>query len=362
MKIHRKNQRSIMFSYPPVLNTLPAAHQEAIARAFTHMFQGATPHDITVLSGGMSGAHLFKVTVADQAYVLRLVVNPTDTNDPTRHMTCLHIADSLGLAPAVYWTDTPTGMTMMAYVGGQALPPAIRADPRVLSQLGRHLRTLHSGPAFPAAMDTFAFLHERLALLRAYGPLPSILEAFLGRFDAVCATLLPHLIQAPCHNDLNPANILFDGERIWIVDWDTASMNDPFFDLATALFWFTTTAAPEDLVLQAYFQRHPSPWEAAKLELMKQVAQGVFGIIFLGLAAYGGAHGPMVADERPLPRLGAALQALATGHLQLHTPLDAYHFGLVIINEALQAQHHPQFNEALAVLTGTQPFNRNSAF
>jgi thiamine kinase-like enzyme len=35
-----------------------------------------------------------------------------------------------------------------------------------------------------------------------------------------------------CHNDMLPANVLDDGQRVWIVDWEYAGMGHPLFDLA----------------------------------------------------------------------------------------------------------------------------------
>ena len=34
------------------------------------------------------------------------------------------------------------------------------------------------------------------------------------------------------HNDLLPANILRDGERFWLIDWEYGGFNSPLFDLA----------------------------------------------------------------------------------------------------------------------------------
>ena len=34
------------------------------------------------------------------------------------------------------------------------------------------------------------------------------------------------------HNDPNPRNIIFDGARLWLVDWETSFRNDPMVDLA----------------------------------------------------------------------------------------------------------------------------------
>ena len=35
------------------------------------------------------------------------------------------------------------------------------------------------------------------------------------------------------HNDVNPSNPVYDGERVVLFDWETAGPNDPYFDLAT---------------------------------------------------------------------------------------------------------------------------------
>ena len=40
------------------------------------------------------------------------------------------------------------------------------------------------------------------------------------------------------HNDPNPANILFDGERLWLIDWETAYRNDPLVDVATLTMFY----------------------------------------------------------------------------------------------------------------------------
>jgi thiamine kinase-like enzyme len=33
------------------------------------------------------------------------------------------------------------------------------------------------------------------------------------------------------HNDLLPANLIDDGDRLWLVDWEYAGFNSPLFDL-----------------------------------------------------------------------------------------------------------------------------------
>src|SRR5581483_3768020 len=35
-----------------------------------------------------------------------------------------------------------------------------------------------------------------------------------------------------CHNDLLSANLIDDGRRLWLVDWEYAGIGHPLFDLA----------------------------------------------------------------------------------------------------------------------------------
>ena len=57
------------------------------------------------------------------------------------------------------------------------------------------------------------------------------------------------------HNDLLPTNMMDDGKRLWLIDWDYAGFNSPLFDLGNLCS--NAEVAPEDeqKVLEAYFDR-----------------------------------------------------------------------------------------------------------
>jgi aminoglycoside phosphotransferase (APT) family kinase protein len=61
------------------------------------------------------------------------------------------------------------------------------------------------------------------------------------------------------HNDPNPRNLLFDGIRLWLVDWELASRNDHLFDLAIATTEIADTPDLETALLTAAFGRAPMP-------------------------------------------------------------------------------------------------------
>ena len=60
------------------------------------------------------------------------------------------------------------------------------------------------------------------------------------------------------HNDLIPSNILFDGERLWLIDWEYGGFNSPWFDLGGLASHNELSAAQEDWLLEAYFGAPPT--------------------------------------------------------------------------------------------------------
>jgi len=40
-----------------------------------------------------------------------------------------------------------------------------------------------------------------------------------------------------CHNDLVKENCLFDAQQAWLIDWEFAQLNNPWFDLGSIVLW-----------------------------------------------------------------------------------------------------------------------------
>ena len=55
------------------------------------------------------------------------------------------------------------------------------------------------------------------------------------------------------HNDLLAANILDDGKKLWIIDWEYAGFNSPLFDLGGLASNNGLTEDKENFMLEEYF-------------------------------------------------------------------------------------------------------------
>ena len=59
------------------------------------------------------------------------------------------------------------------------------------------------------------------------------------------------------HNDVNSRNVLFDGERLWLIDWELAFRSDPFADLASVANNFAEVPDVAARVLEGWLGRPP---------------------------------------------------------------------------------------------------------
>ena len=61
-----------------------------------------------------------------------------------------------------------------------------------------------------------------------------------------------------CHNDMLAANVIDDGDRLWLLDWEYAGFNGPLFDLANLASNNDFGPATEESLLSEYFAAPPN--------------------------------------------------------------------------------------------------------
>jgi hypothetical protein len=119
------------------------------------------------------------------------------------------------------------------------------------------------------------------------------------------------------HNDLNPRNILFDGVRLWLIDWETAYRNDRFVDLAILTAETVCTPASEQIMLEAWLARSPSPIEKDRMAVMKPIARLYHACLLLAPLVSGSSE---TIETLAAPTHDDFVLAVAQGRLQLGAP------------------------------------------
>jgi thiamine kinase-like enzyme len=143
-------------------------------------------------------------------------------------------AEAAGIAPEVVHAEP--GAIVFRFIEGRTLTPADVRDPAMLERILPLVRRCHleipkhfRGPApifwvFQVIRDYAARLREDRS--RMVRELPRLLAA-AERLEKIVGAIEPVF----GHNDLLAANLIDDGVRLWLVDWEYGGFNSPLFDL-----------------------------------------------------------------------------------------------------------------------------------
>ena len=300
---------------------IPQAKRAAVDRGLIAAFGTEVLDSAAPISGGLSGAGLFRIRVGGIAYVLRIEAPAHAFGDPVRGHACMRTAAEACLAPRVRYADAADGVAIMELIETRSIALDYPGDGGpLITELAQAVRALHATAPFPPLVDYLDGIDMLIGQFRA-APLldPAALEPAFAGFAVLRAayrTRPEDLVSS--HNDLNPNNILYDGRRLWLIDWESAFLADRYVDLASVANWFGGDDRRDDQLLRTYFNAEPTPEQRARLHLMKQVNHLFYGLIFLA----------GVAAERPGARLSDRSLAgpdLAT----LRQRLFAGEFGLM---------------------------------
>ena len=132
-----------------------------------------------------------------------------------------------------------------------------------------------------------------------------------------------------CHNDVNPGNVLWDGTRAWLVDWEVAGLGHPYFDLAS-FTTFLNLDTESALGLLALLEQGPVDATArASFVALRRLVALVAGCVFLGLAS--DLSEPAAPTRADAPSLATVYAGLREGTLDLQTSPGRVAFGLALL-------------------------------
>lgn len=223
------------------------------------------------LAGGLSN-EIWKVVDGRGAHVVRF-----GTDYPFHHVSRAHevmsarAAHAAGLAPAVQY-NAP-GVMVSAFIEARTWEgPDLCAAPervgRLLAAFHRDMPAQVFGPA--PVFWVFHVIRDYARTLAGSAWAPG-----LAGWLALAAELEAEQIALPIiygHHDLLPANLLDDGARLWLIDFEYAGFGTAMFDLASAAANAGMDPAQSRRLLTAYLGAAPTPPFARAFSAMQCAA------------------------------------------------------------------------------------------
>src|SRR5580658_485673 len=329
---------------------IPQEKIEAVTRGLREAFGVTEFEDISRITKGHTSSLVFRIIVGGSPYLLKII---TRAEDPTRHYTSMRAAAEAGLAPRVWHTNIEDKISITDFV--EAVPLSL-SEARV--RLPASLRTLHSLAPFGRVPynTTCTFLMDKGPVLdgyfqkfRAANILPKAeSEEFFARYTELAA-VYPHgdAEMVSSHNDLfKPDNILFDGQSVWLVDWEAAFLNDRYADLAVVANQVVTNEEEESSFLEEYFEVTPNAYQLARFYLMQQIAHLFYTMAFLSL----GSSGQPIDWSGTVPEFRDYQRRIWAGEVDMAEKDVKIVYGRVHWEQFVHNVRQPRYIEALRIV------------
>ena len=230
-----------------------------LGRVYPERVAGLSDARISRFEDGISNFNFLVEPRDAEGFVFRLLgVGAEGMVDRTDERFNTLIATRLGLTPDVLYFDEKTGVKMTRFIANAETlhNDSIKATEN-LEKIAALLRTLHSSHMrLRNDFNPFKELIKYEGLLeKANGDMSAgyadVRDKVLGLEDELTSLGVDVV---PCHCDALPENWIVDPNgRMYLLDWEYAGMNDPYWDIVAPFLEASFAVEQERTLLSAYF-------------------------------------------------------------------------------------------------------------
>ncbi|HJU17772.1 MAG TPA: phosphotransferase [Stellaceae bacterium] len=319
---------------------LSPAHREAVRSALNGAFGSAEIDAITLVGGGASGAFPFRVEIGGRRYLVRVEGAASPLRNPHQYES-MRIAAEAGIAPRLYHFDAVARVAVMDFIEQRPLSAFPGGNCALANAIGEMLRHIQATPPFPRFVEYLDIVGRLWAWVCRTGLFaPGVLDPCTERLERIRETYVWDAARSvSSHNDPVPRNILFDGKRLWLIDWESAYRSDPLVDVAITLDSFAPLPELEQVLLRAWLGRIPEASLLARLVQIRALTRLYYAGVFLSASA--AASGPLADSDLTAPAVPEFLRAIRDGHIKPGVPATKHILGKMYLASFLTGTPPP---------------------
>jgi len=323
---------------------LPAVNRDAARAVLVTAFGAADIRTIAPLTGGASGALAFRIEIGNRRYLLRIEGPASPLRNPYQYLS-MRIAAEARIAPVIHGIDEAARIVVMDFIDQQPLETYPGgADARALGTMLARVQATPPFPRFVEYPDIVARLwaHVCRTGLFAHG----VLDIHTDRLARIRESYVWDSAKSvSSHNDPLLRNILFDGKRLWMIDWESAYRNDPFVDAAIMLDSFAPSPELEATLLRAWLGGAPDEMLRERLALVRALTRLYYAGVLLSASA--AASWTTADTDLTAPSVAEFRQAIRHGRLRPGTPETKHVLGKMYLAAFLSGSIPPGFAAAV---------------
>lgn len=279
------------------------ADQKLIETTITELFGKQIIISVTRM-GGMTN-RTYKVTLREMTVVVRLpgagtesLINRIDEKKSTE------LACRLGIDAKLYYFDEKTGIKVSEFINQSTTmnKEELQKDENLI-KIAHVLKRLHSSNHDTNISFDIVDMAQRYEniIKNENGDFPHDYNLVKSYIKEINDSYLRKVLKVPCHNDPLCENwILQNKNKLYLIDWEYAGMNDPMWDLADISIEAELSEEQEDKPLTAYLGRHPMQDDRSAILANKVLIDYLWSLWGRARAVYDGVELVRYSEKRYL--------------------------------------------------------------
>jgi hypothetical protein len=326
------------FNSPPFQIGAPLDALEL--KDFREIFPCDDELKIEAVAVGLSGAKIYKVLSEGKEFLVRYSSGIFGPNGIFQEFVIQKQMGFKSVSPEIHYSDPMRGIVAMDYVRNEL---AVGRDPKILNKipgsyecLMKLIRQVHE------CQELDGQITDRVALDYVKRRCQVLPNGFLNQADML---LLQRVVDTPwpagkhvlTHNDFRSGNLLYNGERFWLIDWELGGLGHPFYDVAYFANYQTLSPKEGEEVFSLYLERTSSSKELVVFNLLRRIAFGFSASLALpALAALGDGVKQPREGEPSFSNLEELWQRIDDGSLDFDVPRDEYRISLFLLRASAE--------------------------
>lgn len=313
-----------------------------------------SPIALQTIKGGLSPwARIFLLRISNQNYILR-TFGEEQRASAKREIFLMKTFSLKGVSPRVEHVDEKGQLIVMERVQNDSQWMREMTKPK-LNKLAGLLRAMHtvrmpSSSKKLSSNEKFSLFLSKLENLLSKNPRFSFFQKIVFFYKKLDNLLSPFSDNTFCHYDLNPWNVLYDGEQFWAIDWEFAQLGHKYFDLATIINFLRLSDEQESFLLLCYFGSRISKEDMAYYYLTKQLSYLRYAICSLALCE----RFDFSIDPEQIKTLPAFNEFIPGKNppfaIDKTADIGKFMIAIMFSHQALQTISSQKFQEALSLL------------
>jgi aminoglycoside phosphotransferase (APT) family kinase protein len=328
------------------LRALPVEFCETVRSALKAAFGPVGVDGVTPITGGASDAFPFRAEIGGRSYLVRVEGAASPLRNPHQYDS-MRIAAQAGIAPKIYHIDESARVAVVDFIEERSLSAFPGGPPALAPAIGEMLRRVQTTPLFPKFVEYPDIVSRLWAWVCRTGLFaPGALDPYTERLESIREAYARHPASSvSSHNDFVRRNVLFDGERLWLIDWESAYRNDPLVDVAIALDSFAASPELESMLLDAWLGCAPDDAFYERLALVRPLTRLYYAGVLL--SASFAASGALADRDLSSPTLPGFQRAIRNGRFEPGMPQTKHILGKMYLASFMTGTAPPELDAAV---------------